>query len=151
MQFVVVVCTLPRDSTQRTSDLAATIPHREHCVFCHTLSDGKDSGHCGRPCDTHQVDLRDRVAADHPLVADVGCRNTVYNGTARSAAEFAPEMIRLGLRYFRVELLRENGAAARDLLDRYSRVLAGHDNPRAAFRQLKVLNQLGVTRGTLEG
>lgn len=74
----------------------------EHRLFCQTLSDGKDSRDCGRPCDTHRVDLRDRVAA-------------------------------------------------RDLLDRYSRVLAGQDNPRTAFRQLKVLNQLGVTRGTLEG
>jgi putative protease len=37
------------------------------------------------------------------------------------------------------------------LLDRYARVVAGLDDGRAAFRQLRVLNQLGVTRGTLEG
>jgi putative protease len=29
-------------------------------------------------------------------------------------------------------------------------VLAGLDDGRATWRQLKVLNQLGVTRGTLE-
>jgi putative protease len=125
--------------------------HMEHCVFCHTLSDGTDFRDCGRPCDTHRVDLRDRVSADHPLIADVGCRNTVYNGTAQSAAEFVPEMKRLGLRHFRVELLREDAGAAGLLLDRYARVLAGLDDPRSTFRQLRVLNQLGVTRGTLEG
>jgi putative protease len=97
------------------------------------------------------VDLRDRVDAAHPLVADAGCRNTVYNGTAQSAAEYVPEMRRLGIRHFRVELLRETGPQATDLLDRYARVLAGVDKPRAAFKQLRVLSQLGVTRGTLDG
>jgi putative protease len=125
--------------------------HMEHCVFCHTLSDGKDFRDCGRPCDTHQVDLRDRVSADHPLIADVGCRNTMFNGTAQSAAEFVPEMQHIGLRHFRIELLRDDAGATRMLLDRYAAVLAGVQNARTAFRQLRVINQLGVTRGTLDG
>ena len=70
--------------------------HMEHCVFCHTLSSGKDYRDCGRPCDRHRVDLKDRAGVSHPLVADVGCRNTVYNGTAQSAAEFVPRMLKLG-------------------------------------------------------
>src|SRR2546423_6071475 len=94
--------------------------HMEHCVFCHTLSDGKDYRDCGRPCDVHRVDLRDRVGVGNPLVADVGCRNTVYNGMAQSAAEFVPQMLGLGLRHFRVELLREDGHSALTLLDRYA-------------------------------
>jgi putative protease len=36
------------------------------------------------------------------------------------------------------------------LLDRYARVISGAEDGRAAWRQLRVLNQLGVTRGTLE-
>jgi len=98
----------------------------------------------------HRVDLRDRATTDHPLLADVGCRNTVYNGTAQSAAEYVPEMKKLGLRHFRVELLREDASATTALLDRYALVLAGLDDGRSTWRQLKVLNQLGVTRGTLE-
>jgi putative protease len=47
-------------------------------------------------------------------------------------------------------LLRENGEAARALLDRYARVLAGAEDPKKAWRQLRVLNQLGVTRGSLD-
>lgn len=124
--------------------------HMEHCVFAHTLSNGKDYRDCGRPCDRHSVDLRDRVDAAHPLIADVGCRNTVYNAHAQSAAEFIPEMQRLGIRHYRVELLRETRESATALLMRYARALAGLEAPQTTWRQLKVLNQLGVTRGTLD-
>ena len=124
--------------------------HMEHCVFCHTLSSGTSYKDCGRPCDLHKVDLKDRVGQAHPLVADVGCRNTLFNATAQSAAEYVPRMKELGLRYFRVELLREDERETRDLLTRYARVLAGEENASQAFRQLRVLSQLGVTRGTLD-
>ena len=123
--------------------------HIEHCVFCHTLSTGTSYKDCGRPCEEHKVDLQDRAGAAHPLIADVGCRNTVYNATAQSAAEYVPRMKELGIRDFRVELLRESQTDASSLLDRYARVLTGLDDGRQAFRQLNVLNQLGVTRGTL--
>ena len=48
--------------------------HMEHCVFCAFLSPGTDKTNCGRPCDSHDVKLRDRVGMEHPLKADVGCR-----------------------------------------------------------------------------
>lgn len=70
---------------------------------------------------------------------------------AQSAAEFVPRMKQLGIEDFRVDLLRETPAKSIALLDRYARVLAGLEDGRAAWRQLKVLSQLGVTRGTLEG
>jgi len=123
--------------------------HMEHCVFCATLSTGKDFRDCGRPCDHHAVSLSDRAGAEHPLVADVGCRNTVYNGVAQSAAEFIPRMLRLGLRHFRVELLREKPADVGPLLERYLRVITGREDGRRTWSQLRVLNQLGVTRGTM--
>jgi putative protease len=124
--------------------------HMEHCVFAHTLSNGGDYRTCGRPCDHHQLDLRDRVGQSHPLIPDVGCRNTVFNAQAQSAAEYIPRMQELGLKTFRVELLRESPEEAQAMLTRYSRILSGLDDGKATWRQLKVLNQLGVTRGTLE-
>jgi putative protease len=124
--------------------------HMEHCVFAAVLSSGKDWRDCGRPCDQHRVELRDRAGAPLPLLADTGCRNTVFNAVAQSAAEYLPSMQRLGLRYFRVELLRETRDETCALLQHYSRVLAGLDSGRGAWRQLQVLNQLGVTRGTLQ-
>jgi U32 family peptidase len=124
--------------------------HMEHCVFAATMSNGKDYRDCGRPCDRHRVELRDRVGAAFPLLADTGCRNTVFNSVAQSAAEYVPRMLKLGLRHFRVELLREDGGATRALLTRYWRVLCGLDDGKSAWRGLQVLNQLGVTRGTLK-
>ena len=124
--------------------------HMEHCVFSHALSDGTDWRTCGRPCEKHTVALRDRVGLPHPLVADVGCRNTVYNGQAQSAAEYVPRMLEQGLRNFRVELLRETAEETRVILDQYARVIAGERDARGLRRELRVLNQLGVTAGTME-
>ncbi|MBC8115563.1 MAG: DUF3656 domain-containing protein, partial [Candidatus Saccharimonas sp.] len=61
--------------------------HMEHCVFCAVLSPGTNKHNCGRPCDTHLVQLRDRVGSEHPLHADVGCRNTLFNAVPQSGAE----------------------------------------------------------------
>jgi putative protease len=61
--------------------------HMEHCVFCAFLSKGTDYTNCGRPCDVHEVRLRDRVGAEHVLKADAGCRNTVFNSRAQTGAE----------------------------------------------------------------
>src|SRR5665213_1423475 len=66
--------------------------HMEHCVIAATLSQGKDFPDCGRPSDRHQLQLRDRARQAHPLVAAVGCRNTVFNAQAQSAASFVPRM-----------------------------------------------------------
>jgi putative protease len=124
--------------------------HMEHCVFAAFLSKGKDHRDCGRPCDRHKVDLRDRVGAAFPVIPDVGCRNTVFNSVAQSAAEYLPRMQSLGVRHFRVELLREHAAEVGPLLEDYARVLAGLDNGKKTWRHLQALNQLGITRGTLQ-
>jgi putative protease len=123
--------------------------HMEHCVFAAFLSSGKDWRDCGRPCDRHRVELRDRVGAAFPVAADVGCRNTVFNAVPQSAAQYVPRMRALGLRHFRVELLREPAERVGPLLEQYARVLAGLDDGRGTWRHLRALDQLGVTRGTL--
>ena len=124
--------------------------HMEHCVFAAFLSNGKDWRDCGRPCDHHKVELRDRVGAAFPVAADAGCRNTVFNAVPQSAAEYVPEMLALGLRRFRVELLRETPDQVGPLVEAYRRVIAGADDGRDTWRALRAMNQLGVTRGTLQ-
>jgi putative protease len=123
--------------------------HTEHCVYAHLLSNGRDFRTCGRPCEQHKVALRDRVGLVHPVIVDVGCRNTVFNAQAQSTAEFVPRMRRLGIAHSRVELLRQRRDEVTPLLRRYADVLLGRSEPKAALRSLRVLNQLGVTRGTL--
>ncbi|OWK41841.1 U32 family peptidase [Fimbriiglobus ruber] len=124
--------------------------HNEFCIFASNLSNGTDHTNCGRPCDRHKIDLRDRTGALFPVVADAGCRNTVFNSVPQSAAEYVSRMKELGLRRFRVDLLRQTSEQVAFLLDRYARVIAGLDDGRTTWRELRVLNQLGVTRGTLQ-
>src|SRR3982751_2820933 len=99
--------------------------HMEHGVFFHTLSTGKDYRDCGRPCDAHKVDLKGPDGQPHPLIADVGCRNTVYNAAAQSAAELVPNLKDLGVNLFRVELLREAADETHSLLAKYADVITG--------------------------
>ncbi len=59
-------------------------------------------------------------------------------------------MLALGLRRFRVELLRESPAEIGPLLDAYRRVILGSDDGRQTWKKLRTMNQLGVTRGTMQ-
>lgn len=125
--------------------------HMEHCVFCSVLSPGKNKSDCGRPCDRHDVKLRDRVGVDHVLHADIGCRNTLYNGIAQSGAEAVAPLIARGVRHFRIELLRDTEpATTAELLQLYTALLAGKSQGSQVWQQLKAHNRIGVTRGTLE-
>ncbi len=124
--------------------------HMEHCVFCAVLSPGTNKTNCGRPCDTHLVELRDRIGMEHPLTADVGCRNTLYNAQPQSGAEVANELLGRGVRRFRVELLRDSGEPLRRTLGLYGDLLAGRVRGREVWQSLAASNRVGVTRGTLE-
>jgi putative protease len=124
--------------------------HMEHCVFCAFLSDGTDYRNCGRPCDRHDVRLRDRVGAEHPLKADAGCRNTVYNSRAQTGAEFADRLVALGARSFRIEFLNESADELQRTVGRYRQLLRGEITGAELWREFKLINQLGVTRGQLE-
>ena len=123
--------------------------HMEHCVFCAFLSNGTDFRNCGRPCDVHDVKLRDRVGAEHPVKADVGCRNTVFNALAQTGAEYVSRMIELGVRHFRVEFLNETPEQVTQTISKYHRLLRGEITGTELWRELKLMNQLGVTRGQM--
>jgi putative protease len=124
--------------------------HQDHCVFCAFLSDGKDYRDCGRPCDTRRVALRDRVGAELPLRADAGCRNTVFNSRAQTGAEFVARLLELGARTFRIEFLNEDAAAVAATVTRYTQLLNGKISGANLWRELKLINQLGVTRGQMD-
>jgi putative protease len=123
--------------------------HMEHCVFCAFLSNGTDFRNCGRPCDVHDVKLRDRVGAEHPVKADVGCRNTVFNALAQTGAEYVTQMIKLGVRHFRLEFLNETPEQVTRTIAQYRRLLRGEISGTQLWRELKLFNQLGVTRGQI--
>jgi putative protease len=123
--------------------------HMEHCVFCAFLSPGTDKTNCGRPCDHHDVKLLDRVGKQHPLKADVGCRNTLYNAVPQTAAEFLPRLLSRGVRHLRIEFLDDDPASVGRILGLYKEALAGRRDARNLWQELKATNQYGVTRGQL--
>ncbi|MFT3784009.1 MAG: U32 family peptidase [Nibricoccus sp.] len=124
--------------------------HMEHCVFCAFLSTGKDYHDCGRPCDKHQVKLRDRVGAELPLKADAGCRNTVFNNRAQTGAEYLERFLARGVRHFRVEFVDETPEDVFRIASKYQQLLRGEIRGADLWREFKFINQLGVTRGQLE-
>jgi putative protease len=123
--------------------------HTEHCVYAHLLSDGRDFRTCGRPCERHRVALRDRVDLVHPVIVDVGCRNTVFNAQAQSAASLVPELLARGVRRFRLELVRETADEAHRLYAAYSQLVAGAISPADVVRAAAAHEQFGITRGTM--
>jgi U32 family peptidase len=124
--------------------------HMEHCVFCAVLSPGTNKHNCGRPCDDHVVQLRDRVGMEHPLTADVGCRNTLFNAVPQSAAEAIPQLLKAGVRDFRIEILNSSPTEISSIINLYRSLIAGGISPQKVWSQLKASNRVGVTRGTLE-
>ena len=124
--------------------------HMEHCVFCTFLSEGTDFTNCGRPCDNYEVQLRDRVGQLHPLSADVGCRNTLFNGRAQSGARFFEPLREAGLRNYRIEFLREDAGESREIIRVYQGLVSGEDAGAALWARLKVDSRLGVVEGTLD-
>ena len=137
-QMLALLRGCPPGQVELTAHQQMPLFHMEHCLFCAFLSDGHDHTDCGRPCEKHKVLLRDRSGSEHPLKADLGCRNTLFNGRAQTAAEALPQLMLAGVRQFRIELLQESAA------------LRGEISGRSLWQQEQLDNRLGVTRGSLK-
>ena len=122
--------------------------HMEHCAFAAFLSEGTDFTNCGRPCEKHRVKLRDRVGMEHPLHADVGCRNTLFNAQAQTGAAHADTLLDAGLRQFRIELLEQTPPETIEVLGLYRDVIDRRRTGLDLWRQLRAVDRLGVTTGT---
>ena len=123
--------------------------HMQHCVFCAFLSSGTTYKDCGRPCENHVVHLRDRVGLLHRLQADVGCRNTLFNGKAQTGARYYEALRATGLARFRVELLDESAAQAAVTIRAYQDLMLGVLTAQALLEHVQALEKLGVTEGSL--
>ncbi len=119
--------------------------HTEHCVFCTFLSQGHNFMDCGRPCEHHRVRVMDRTYAMHYLRSDEGCRNTLFNGKAQTAARYVSGMRRAGLSRFRLEMLEESAEQTTSLIESYRALMRGKVTPDALMEKLDVLDRIGVT------
>ncbi|MBL9076129.1 MAG: U32 family peptidase [Planctomycetes bacterium] len=121
--------------------------HTEHCVYSHLLSSGRDYRSCGRPCERHQVALRDHQGREHPVIVDVGCRNTVFHHAPQQSAAWAAGLVAAGVRRFRVEFVREDGASVRQVLAAWRDLLAGRCDAAAVGQRTGATSQFGVAQG----
>jgi len=102
--------------------------HTEHCVFSRFLSDGRDFRDCGHPCEKHRLALRDARGREHPVMADVGCRNTVFSGEPQTAARHLGRWWQAGLRDLRLEFVHESGRDVRSVTAAFTAALAALDH-----------------------
>ena len=114
-------------------------------MFCTFLSQGHSFKDCGQPCEHHRVRVMDRTHAMHYLHSDEGCRNTLFNGQAQSAARHLHSIIRCGLSRFRIELLEESPAKAAEIISAYRQLLSGSLSPQVLLQQLNLIDRIGVT------
>lgn len=148
-QLLAMLPGLPQDRITVALHHHISTFHTEHCVYAATLSTGRDWRSCGRPCESHRVALRDHLGMEHPVIVDVGCRNTVFNARAQSAAKLVPQLLSAGVRRFRCEFVWESMEETARTLAAYGALLRGQQTPHDVVEALRVHEQFGVTLGTM--
>ncbi len=123
--------------------------HTEHCVFCRFLSKGTSYKDCGQPCEQHRVALRDGNGRAHPVMADVGCRNTVFGAEAQEASRHLDEWRAAGVQHFRLEFAHETAAQVIHITRAFEQMLSGKIPAHELTRQLPRFASQGTTEGSL--
>ena len=73
----------------------------------------------------------------------------MFNSQTQTGAEYVAKMIGLGVRNFRVEFLDETPETVGRTIAKYRQLLRGEIDGTQLWRELKLMNQLGVTRGQI--
>jgi U32 family peptidase len=123
--------------------------HTEHCVFCRFLSTGTSYKDCGRPCEHHVIALRDDAGRAHPVVADVGCRNTVFGAEAQCASSHLEDWRAAGITRFRLEFAHETGEQTEEIARLFMSALTDSIPAQELGRQLRRVAPQGITEGSL--
>jgi len=123
--------------------------HTEHCVFCRFLSKGTSYKDCGHPCETHRLALRDVNGRDHPVLADVGCRNTVFGAEAQEASRHLDAWLRAGIRHFRIEFVHETAGQVEQVSRAWAEAVNSKLSARDLGRRLQQIAPQGTTEGSL--
>jgi putative protease len=123
--------------------------HTEHCVFCRFLSTGTDYTNCGHPCEAHRVALQDKAGRMHPVMADVGCRNTVFGAEAQVGTKHLQLWLDAGIRHFRLEFVHESAQQVRQVVEAFQKALAGEMPFEELERLLTQLAPQDITEGSL--
>ena len=123
--------------------------HMEHCVFCRYLSSGTDSSNCGHPCESHQIALADAQGRQHPVLADVGCRNTVFGAEAQFGGRFMNDWRESGISHYRIEFVHETAEQVQKVTNAFQQFLDREIETPALVREINQQVKTGTTDGSL--
>ncbi|MEM7345430.1 MAG: DUF3656 domain-containing protein [Chloroflexota bacterium] len=123
--------------------------YTEHCVFCRFLSTGTNKKNCGQPCERHEVALQDKKGRAHPVLADVGCRNTVFGAEAQHASAHLDAWRTAGISHFRLEFTHETADDVTNITQAFQQTFTGQMNSTQLANRLKQIAPEGTTEGSL--
>ena len=133
----------------------ANVPifHTEHCVFAQSLSNGNSYKDCGHPCTRHSLHLVDEHQQRHHVLADSGCRNTVFNAQPQSAAPYLGQLRKAGVSNLRIELTDQPGGVVGGLVEQYAALARGDGDAGEALEwlQANLVDSTGHRPGVTEG
>jgi putative protease len=123
--------------------------HMEHCVFAAFMSTGSSFKDCGKPCEKHEVKLKDPYGNMHFLKADQECRNTFFKATPQSAGFLVKELKAKGVSSFRLEALNESPEEINLKILTYLKLLKDEITADYALNSLKVVESYGLGLGQM--
>lgn len=123
--------------------------HMEHCVFAAFMSNGSSFRDCGKPCEKHEVKLKDPYGNMHFLKADQECRNTFFKATPQSAGFLVKELKDKGVASFRLEALNETPEEINLKIVTYLKLLNDEITADFALNSLKVVESYGLGLGQM--
>jgi putative protease len=123
--------------------------HMEHCVFAAFLSTGSSFRDCGKPCEKHDVKLKDPYGNWHYLKADHECRNTFYKATPQSASFLIAPLLAKNIAALRIEALKETPEELSQKIVTYLKLICGLTTEAEALDELKIHESYGLGAGQL--
>ena len=151
-------------NAQQVTDLAKLIPssaleviayshlpvfHTEHCVFCRFLSTGTDNTNCGHPCEKHQISVRDSQGRAHPVMADVGCRNTIFGAEPQTDPRVLQSWRAAGIWNFRIEFVHQTPEQVQAITKSFGDFFTGSMSTEQLSSSLEESSPENTTQGSL--
>lgn len=97
----------------------------------------------------HRVALRDVRGRAHPVMADVGCRNTVFGAEAQEASRHLRLWRDMGIAHFRLEFVHETGEQLFRIHEAWRQTLEGRLSTAELTTRLRRLAPQATTEGSL--
>jgi putative protease len=83
------------------------------------------------------------------VIADVGCRNTVFGAEAQEASSYIENWRAAGIRHFRLEFAHESAQQVHAVVRAFDLALKGSITPQKLAAELRKVAPQGTTEGSL--